>query len=205
MTNKEILKNINNYTFQYALNEIGTGFVQFFQMDFESILQGNKPKIDLEINELLTCYKTQIDEVANGIINLNKEYNNQEIKKIYDNQYFRNLMLQLQKQAGTRYVFDLQKYKKELNACSPLVSFFNSEFELLNILINKYPNLCVSFLKSNSFSFLLSSKYWLAISNLTDTFSSKKYASSRSIKIGLKSAVIKILFSDISLMTRPTD
>ena len=44
MTNEEILKNINNYTFQYALNEIGTGFVQFFQMDFESILQGNNPR-----------------------------------------------------------------------------------------------------------------------------------------------------------------
>ena len=140
MTNEEILKNINNYTFQYALNEIGTGFVQFFQMDFESILQGNKPKIDLEINELLTCYEAQINEVANGIINLNKEYNNQEIKKIYDNQYFRNLMLQLQKQAGTRYVFDLQKYKKDENAyikeLIDLLVYFKANYDIINSLIN---------------------------------------------------------------------
>ena len=140
MTNKEILKNINNYTFQYALNEIGTGFVQFFQMDFESILQGNEPKIDLKINELLTCYETQINEVAKGIINLNKEYNNQEIKKIYDNQYFRNLMLQLQKQAGTRYVFDLQKYKKDENAyikeLIDLLVYFKANYDIINSLIN---------------------------------------------------------------------
>ena len=140
MTNEEILKNINNYTFQYALNEIGTGFVQFFQMDFESILQGNKPKIDLEINELLTCYEAQINEVANGIINLNKEYNNQEIKKIYDNQYFRNLMLQLQKQAGTRYVFDLQKYKKDettyIKELIDLLVYFKANYDIINSLIN---------------------------------------------------------------------
>ena len=140
MTNEEILKNINNYTFQYALNEIGTGFVQFFQMDFESILQGNKPKIDLEINELLTCYEAQINEVANGIINLNKEYNKQKIKKIYDNQYFRNLMLQLQKQAGTRYVFDLQKYKKDENAyikeLIDLLVYFKANYDIINSLIN---------------------------------------------------------------------
>ena len=140
MTNEEILKNINNYTFQYALNEIGTGFVQFFQMDFESILQGNKPKIDLKINELLTCYEAQINEVANGIINLNKEYNNQEIKKIYDNQYFRNLMLQLQKQAGTRYVFDLQKYKKDettyIKELIDLLVYFKANYDIINSLIN---------------------------------------------------------------------
>ena len=140
MTNEEILKNIDNYTFQYALNEIGTGFVQFFQMDFESILQGNKPKIDLKINELLTCYEAQINEVANGIINLNKEYNNQEIKKIYDNQYFRNLMLQLQKQAGTRYVFDLQKYKKDETAyikeLIDLLVYFKANYDIINSLIN---------------------------------------------------------------------
>ena len=140
MTNEEILKNINNHTFQYALNEIGTGFVQFFQMDFESILQGNKPKIDLKINELLTCYEAQINEVANGIINLNKEYNNQEIKKIYDNQYFRNLMLQLQKQAGTRYVFDLQKYKKDettyIKELIDLLVYFKANYDIINSLIN---------------------------------------------------------------------
>ena len=140
MTNEEILKNINNYTFQYALNEIGTGFVQFFQMDFESILQGNKPKIDLKINELLTCYEAQINDVANGIINLNKEYNNQEIKKIYDNQYFRNLMLQLQKQAGTRYVFDLQKYKKDettyIKELIDLLVYFKANYDIINSLIN---------------------------------------------------------------------
>ena len=140
MTNEEILKNINNYTFQYALNEIGTGFVQFFQMDFESILQGNKPKIDLKINELLTCYEAQINEVANGIINLNKEYNNQEIKKIYDNQYFRNLMLQLQKQAGTRYVFDLQKYKKDettyIKELIDLLVYLKANYDIINSLIN---------------------------------------------------------------------
>ena len=140
MTNEEILKNIDNYTFQYALNEIGTGFVQFFQMDFESILQGNKPKIDLKINKLLTCYEAQINEVANGIINLNKEYNNQEIKKIYDNQYFRNLMLQLQKQAGTRYVFDLQKYKKDETAyikeLIDLLVYFKANYDIINSLIN---------------------------------------------------------------------
>lgn len=140
MTNEEILKNINNYTFQYALNEIGTGFVQFFQMDFESILQGNKPKIDLKINELLTCYEAQINEVANGIINLNKEYNNQEIKKIYNNQYFRNLMLQLQKQAGTRYVFDLQKYKKDettyIKELIDLLVYFKANYDIINSLIN---------------------------------------------------------------------
>ena len=140
MTNEEILKNINNYTFQYALNEIGTGFVQFFQMDFESILQGSKPKIDLKINELLTCYEAQINEVANGIINLNKEYNNQEIKKIYDNQYFRNLMLQLQKQAGTRYVFDLQKYKKDettyIKELIDLLVYFKANYDIINSLIN---------------------------------------------------------------------
>ena len=140
MTNEEILKNINSYTFQYALNEIGTGFVQFFQMDFESILQGNKPKIDLKINELLTCYEAQINEVANGIINLNKEYNNQEIKKIYDNQYFRNLMLQLQKQAGTRYVFDLQKYKKDettyIKELIDLLVYFKANYDIINSLIN---------------------------------------------------------------------
>ena len=159
MTNEEILKNINNYTFQYALNEIGTGFVQFFQMDFESILQGNKPKIDLKINELLTCYEAQINEVANGIINLNKEYNNQEIKKIYDNQYFRNLMLQLQKQAGTRYVFDLQKYKKDettyIKELIDLLVYFKANYDIINSLINfiEISENSKTYLKTTMFAF----------------------------------------------------
>ena len=38
-TNQEIIDNLDMYAFQYALNEIGTGFVQFFRMGLDDVLR----------------------------------------------------------------------------------------------------------------------------------------------------------------------
>ena len=72
-TNQEIVDNLDQYTFQYALNEIGTGFVQFFRMGLDDVLKNDRVTIDFEFNELLSCYKKLLNEVANRIIRLNLE------------------------------------------------------------------------------------------------------------------------------------
>ena len=140
-TNQEIIDNIDKYTFQYALNEIGTGFVQFFRMGLDDVLNNKKTLIDFEINELLSCYDKQLNEVANRIIKLNKEFNKQEIRKIYNNENFRKIMLQLQRDAGTIYVFDLQKYKKGepqyIKELIDLLVYFKANYDIIMSLIDR--------------------------------------------------------------------
>jgi signal recognition particle GTPase len=140
-TNQEIVDNLDRYTFQYALNEIGTGFVQFFRMGLDDVLKNEKTLIDFEFNELLSCYEKPLNEVANRIIKLNKMFNKKDIKKIYNNEYFRNIMLQLQKEVGTSYVFDLQKYKKgEPEYIKELISlliYFKVNYDIIMSLVDK--------------------------------------------------------------------
>ena len=140
-TNQEIFDNLDQYTFQYALNEIGTGFVQFFRMGLDDVLKNSKTSIDFEVNELLSCYKKQLNEVANRVIKLNKEFNKQEIRKIYNNEYFRKIMLQLQREIGTSYVFDLQKYKKGepdyIKELIDLIVYFKTNYDIITSLVDK--------------------------------------------------------------------
>ena len=140
-TNQEIIDNLDMYTFQYALNEIGTGFVQFFRMGLDDVLKNKKTSIDFEINELLSCYDKQLNEVANRIIKLNKEFDKQEIRKIYNNEYFRKIMLQLQREVGTSYVFDLQKYKKGepayIKELIDLIVYFKTNYDIITSLVDK--------------------------------------------------------------------
>ena len=140
-TNDEIVENLKMYTFQYALNEIGTAFVDFFKMGRDNVLKNTKTSIDFEINELLSCYKKQLNEVANRIIKLNKEFNKQEIRKIYNNEYFRKIMLQLQREVGTSYVFDLQKYKKGepdyIKELIDLLVYFKTNYDIITSLVDK--------------------------------------------------------------------
>ena len=140
-TNQEIIDNLDMYTFQYALNEIGTGFVQFFRMGIDDVLKNTKTSIDFEINELLSCYDKQLNEVANRIIKLNKEFNKQEIRKIYNNEYFRKIMLQLQREVGTSYAFDLQKYKKGepdyIKELIDLIVYFKTNYDIITSLVDK--------------------------------------------------------------------
>ena len=140
-TNQEIIDNLDMYTFQYALNEIGTGFVQFFRMGIDDVLKNTKTSIDFENNELLSCYDKQLNEVVNRVIKLNKEFNKQEIRKIYNNEYFRKIMLQLQREVGTSYVFDLQKYKKGepdyIKELIDLIVYFKTNYDIITSLVDK--------------------------------------------------------------------
>ena len=140
-TNDEIVENLNMYTFQYALNEIGTAFVDFFKMGLDNVLKNDRVTIDFEFHELLSCYKKQLNEVANRIIKLNKEFNKQEIRKIYNNEYFRKIMLQLQREVGTSYVFDLQKYKKGepdyIKELIDLLVYFKTNYDIITSLVDK--------------------------------------------------------------------
>ena len=140
-SNQEIIDNLDKYTFQYALNEIGTGFVQFFRMGLDDVLKNEKTLIDFEFNELLSCYEKPLNEVANRIIKLNKMFNKQDIKKIYNNEYFRKIMLQLQKEAMTSYVFDLHKYKKGepeyIKELISLLTYFKGNYDIIMSLIDK--------------------------------------------------------------------
>ena len=140
-TNDEIVENLNMYTFQYALNEIGTAFVDFFKMGRDNVLKNDRVTIDFEFHELLSCYKKQLNEVANRVIKLNKEFNKQEIRKIYNNEYFRKIMLQLQREVGTSYVFDLQKYKKGepdyIKELIDLLVYFKTNYDIITSLVDK--------------------------------------------------------------------
>ena len=140
-TNDEIVENLNMYTFQYALNEIGTGFVQFFRMGLDNVLKNDRVTIDFEFNELLSCYKKQLNEVANRIIRLNKEFNKSDIRKIYNNDFFKKIMFKLQREAATSYVFDLQKYKKGeqeyVREFIDLLVYFKANYDIISSLIDK--------------------------------------------------------------------
>lgn len=140
-TNDEIVENLNMYTFQYALNEIGTAFVDFFKMGRDNVLKNDRVTIDFEFHELLSCYKKQLNEVANRVIKLNKEFNKQEIRKIYNNEYFRKIMLQLQREVGTSYVFDLQKYKKGepdyIKELIDIIVYFKANYDIIMSILEK--------------------------------------------------------------------
>ena len=140
-TNDEIVENLNMYTFQYALNEIGTAFVDFFKMGRDNVLKNDRVPIDFEFHELLSCYKKQLNEVANRVIKLNKEFNKRDIRKIYNNEYFRKIMLQLQREVGTSYVFDLQKYKKGepdyIKELIDLLVYFKTNYDIITSLVDK--------------------------------------------------------------------
>ena len=140
-TNQEIIDNLDMYTFQYALNEIGTAFVDFFKMGRDNVLKNDRVTIDFEFHELLSCYKKQLNEVANRVIKLNKEFNKQEIRKIYNNEYFRKIMLQLQREVGTSYVFDLQKYKKGepdyIKELIDIIVYFKANYDIIMSILEK--------------------------------------------------------------------
>ena len=110
-------------------------------MELDDVLKNTRTSIDFEINELLSCYDKQLNEVANRVIKLNKEFNKQEIRKIYNNEYFRKIMLQLQREVGTSYVFDLQKYKKGepayIKELIDLIVYFKANYDIITSLVDK--------------------------------------------------------------------
>ena len=137
----DIQKNIDMYTFQYAINEIGTSFVQFLELDVRNILEKDRVEIDFDINELLSCFKQQLVEVVNRVVRINKKYNNSSITNFYKNKLFRQNMLNMQSNVAKKYVFDLQRYKK----CEPnyvanlidLVIYLKANHDIITSLIGK--------------------------------------------------------------------
>ena len=89
----------------------------------------------------MSCYKKQLNEVANRVIKLNKEFNKNDIRKIYNNNFFSKTMLQLQREIGTSYVFDLQKYKKGepdyIKELIDLVVYFKTNYDIITSLVDK--------------------------------------------------------------------
>ena len=140
-TNDEIVENLNMYTFQYALNEIGTAFVDFFKMGRDNVLKNDRVTIDFEFHELLSCYKKQLNEVANRVIKLNKEFNKRDIRKIYNNNFFSKTMFQLQREVATSYVFDLQKYKKGepdyIKELIDIIVYFKANYDIIMAILEK--------------------------------------------------------------------
>ena len=142
-SDSEILSNLDMFTFQYAINQIGTSALDFFQLGADEAMQKDKISIDFEINELLICYKKPLNEVVNRIIRLNKKFNDSRIKRIYANTFFKKTMLNLQMEAGTGYVYDLRKYKKGETRyiCSliDLLIYFKTNYDVIVPLFNKLP------------------------------------------------------------------
>ena len=142
-SDSEILSNLDMYTFQYAINQIGTSALDFFQLGADEAMQKDKISIDFEVNELLICYKKPLNEVVNRVIRLNKKFNDSRIKRIYANTLFKETMLTLQMEAGTGYVYDLRKYKKgePRYICSliDLLIYFKTNYDIIVPLFSKLP------------------------------------------------------------------
>lgn len=142
-SNSEVISNLDMYTFQYAINQIGTSSLHFFQLSADEAMQKDKISIDFEVNELLICYKKSLNEVINRMIRLNKKYNDTRIKRIYANTFFKETMLALQTEAGKGYVYDLRKYKKgePRYICSliDLLIYFKTNYDIIVPLFDKLP------------------------------------------------------------------
>ena len=142
-SDSEIISNLDMFTFQYAINQIGTSALDFFQIGADEAMQKDKISIDFEVNELLICYKKPLNEVVNRVIRLNKKFNDSRIKRIYANTLFKETMLALQMEAGTGYVYDLRKYKKgePRYVCNliDLLIYFKTNYDIIVPLFSKLP------------------------------------------------------------------